>query len=614
MSNNDPSNVPIDNPIMPSNHPTTSEETANLSEGEWTSVDEKRKKKTANPLPHDPGDQTATSTQKDHHGKRSAASVHSISSAISKDHPKAKTKQPAGVGESSIRKFFTPQLTTQDQGLNYVPPIPSVNQMVQQTKAISQPFRSRSLTGTSDSISRQSERGKKKYRPKIPPSNKPASLPFQFPTNLPPFPQGPFGMGSLKDPDIDVSPGLLEDPKNEEESPAETPIKFPMPIKKTPSTRAPFSPNLEMNTEPLMEPLIPQVPHESEPYPFSPSRAEDEERMVQVFGRQDAPSAGSSDGTPPYNNISDKITSAEREPEPALADDTEMLMEDIDLACSAPTKPYFWRVDLVVDIPTNTDATLTAAQVSSTTLNVLQTCDNSTILYPYKVSYNRPAINNPAALLTLSDEELEKYVDKGHFARYPMKATPKCRFALFLGSISEIPNLVKQAKELLTPHSVQLWVRALNYPSIGRAGFLVYLHKYHLSDTFENELQLKTKFDLSMKWRRATVKWDLYSTDSEAEAGKRPFIPAAIMIECKEQELSLVRTILTRIYPMIKREDRFTYPCGIRLMFGHSYNPHEFERIQDESFENVKALWHIQKLANMRIRSASVHHIIRSPP
>lgn len=64
---------------------------------------------------------------------------------------------------------------------------------------------------------------------------------------------------------------------------------------------------------------------------------------------------------------------------------------------------------------------------------------------------------------------------------------------------------------------------------------------------------------------------------------------------------------------MNKRVDHFTYPCGIRLMFSHAYNPHEFEQINEDSHENVKALWHVQKLANQPLRLANTHHIIQKP-
>jgi hypothetical protein len=132
-----------------------------------------------------------------------------------------------------------------------------------------------------------------------------------------------------------------------------------------------------------------------------------------------------------------------------------------------------------------------------------------------------------------------------------------------------------------------------------------------MSDTFQEALQKRISVPIAVKWRRATSKWDLHQSDSAAIDGKTPFIPAAIQIECQESDLPLVRKQLKSLYPLQPRENRMTYPCGIRLSFAFAYNYGEFDRVPEESIATVRSLWHIQKYANMRIRSATINSILR---
>lgn len=380
-------------------------------------------------------------------------------------------------------------------------------------------------------------------------------------------------------------------------------------------------------------------PHISEPIPYSPSRQNDgqsEERMDEEAMMKDmetdippiqatimtqiAPPPvdnrharattenpeDNSDSTTKNNNLT-------AEDSDAMSSDEEQDTEgEQDLLCPNPHRPYFWRIDLVTFIPVNTNPILTVASKAAEALTVLQSVDKRVLLYPYRAAAKKKAIDNPGHLVTLN-QDLYDYVDKGSFFRYSSKEVKSCRFSIAIGAVMDIHKLCESAQELLLPFQSQVYPRSLNYPSIGRVGFFLYSHQKQLSDTLIKQLQQAVKFKISLQWRRAIVKWDLYAADAKSEDGKSSDIPHAILIECQEQEIKTCRRALQLLYPLRHRHDRFTYPCGIRLTFGHSYNGHEIDQVPEDSSNNIRSMWHIQKLANRRLRATSLSSIIRKP-
>ncbi len=158
-----------------------------------------------------------------------------------------------------------------------------------------------------------------------------------------------------------------------------------------------------------------------------------------------------------------------------------------------------------------------------------------------------------------------------------------------------------------------MYPKLLNYPSVVRAGFLMYSHKHHHSEAFKNDLSTYVSRPVASKWRRAAQTIDLHPADYVSEGGKQKFIPSAICFECQEHDLALVRTQLQTIYPIRIKSNRFEYPRQTRASFCNTYNRYELDQVDDHSKEVAKSLWHVQLLTNQRERYASIAHLLRHP-
>jgi hypothetical protein len=180
-------------------------------------------------------------------------------------------------------------------------------------------------------------------------------------------------------------------------------------------------------------------------------------------------------------------------------DEEEDSDDDDDLACPEPRRDFFWRYDLVVSIPANTNPSLAVATSVQHVLEILQGLDKDVIIYPFRAC-SKPAIVQPTALLTLN-RDTQEYIDKGHFSQFPGRATPNCRLAVALGSSLSTDALCEEAMEVLRPMGTMIFAREMNYPSIGRAGFLLYSHRCHHSNTFRSELQRAVTKIIATKWR-----------------------------------------------------------------------------------------------------------------
>jgi hypothetical protein len=305
--------------------------------------------------------------------------------------------------------------------------------------------------------------------------------------------------------------------------------------------------------------------------------------------------------TPPRNNRTDMDCDSDDDADPA----------DINLICPHPNHfKTFWRADYVTTIPTNTNPVQAVAAKLGETLAILQTIDKDTSVYPYESNPSLKPIHDPAAFLSLGTD-LYAYADKNNLWKYPKKEMKTCRLILCLAMNSEFRNTCDAFNRLA--EDSQLYPRALNYPQIGRAGFFPMSHPHQMSDKFVQALQKELKQPIGLEWRKAVPSIDLSNTDAKPGPNGRVDIPAAITVECRDGDEPAIRQRLTELFPAIPRANRFSYLCGMRMVFIHAYNPKEKDTVLPESRDNVARAWNLQKSANNRMRTASLNGIVRHP-
>jgi hypothetical protein len=134
-----------------------------------------------------------------------------------------------------------------------------------------------------------------------------------------------------------------------------------------------------------------------------------------------------------------------------------------------------------------------------------------------------------------------------------------------------------------------------------------------MSEALINEIKRELKRPIGLEWRKAVPSIDLSDNDAKPGANGRVDIPAAITVECRDGDEPTIRQRLTELFSALPRTDRFTYLCGIRMAFIHSYNPKEKDTVLPESRDNVARAWSLQKSANQRMRTASLNGIVRHP-
>ncbi len=81
--------------------------------------------------------------------------------------------------------------------------------------------------------------------------------------------------------------------------------------------------------------------------------------------------------------------------------DDSVEMAERERQCPQPGRPFFHRYDVVVNIPKNSNPTETVATLIADVWNILMGIDVDVILYPYRASYELPALASPDALLML---------------------------------------------------------------------------------------------------------------------------------------------------------------------------------------------------------------------
>jgi hypothetical protein len=305
--------------------------------------------------------------------------------------------------------------------------------------------------------------------------------------------------------------------------------------------------------------------------------------------------------TPPRNNRKDMECDS----------DDDMTTEDANLICPHPEHfTTFWRADFVTAIPTNTNPILTVALKLGETLAILQTIDKDTSVYPYESNPRLKPIQDPAAFQALGTE-LYAYADKNNLWKYPKKEMKTCRLILCLAMNSDFRSTCETFNRVA--EDSQLYPRALNYPRMGRAGFFPMSHPHQMSEGLLNAIRLELKRPIGLDWRKAVPSIDLSDDDAKPGTNGRVDIPAAITVECRDGDEATIRQKLTELFPAIPRTDRFTYLCGIRMVFIHAYNPKEKDTVLPESRDNVARAWSLQKSANQRMRTASLNGIVRNP-
>jgi hypothetical protein len=278
--------------------------------------------------------------------------------------------------------------------------------------------------------------------------------------------------------------------------------------------------------------------------------------------------------------------------------------------CPSPERPVFYRYDVVVNIPKNNNPTETVANLIADVMQILVGVDQDIILYPYRATYELPPLLSAETLIHLGND-LHKYVDKGKFDRFSARAVPNCRLSIALGSGRQPVDLCGQARDQLHSFNMQMYPKLLNYPAVVRAGFLLYSHKHHHSESFQEALPKYISRPVASKWRRAATTIDLHQADYATTNGKQAFIPSAICFECQEQDLALVRAQLQALYPLQPKPDRFDYPREAKATFCNTYNRYELDQVDEQSKETAKQLWHIQLLANQRERYVSFAHLLK---
>jgi hypothetical protein len=306
--------------------------------------------------------------------------------------------------------------------------------------------------------------------------------------------------------------------------------------------------------------------------------------------------------TPPRNNLTDLMD---------CDSDDDADMEDRNLECPHPNHfKTFWRADYVTAIPTNTNPILAVAGKLGETLQILQTIDKDTSVYPYEADPSLKPINDPAAFAALGTT-LYSYADKNNLWKYPKNEMKTCRLILCLAMNSDFRNTCEAFNRV--SEDAQLYPRALNYPRIGRAGFFPMSHAHQMSERFIKDLRTELKRPIGLEWRKAVPSIDLSDADSKPGPNGRVDIPAAITVECRDGDEPAIRQRLTELFPAVPRADRFSYLCGMRMVFIHPYNPKEKDTVLPESKDNVARAWNLQKSANSRLRTASLNGIVRHP-
>jgi hypothetical protein len=76
-------------------------------------------------------------------------------------------------------------------------------------------------------------------------------------------------------------------------------------------------------------------------------------------------------------------------------------MAERESKCPQPERPFFHRYDVVVNIPKNSNPTETVTTLIVDVWNILMGIDVDVILYPYRASYEFPALASPDPLLML---------------------------------------------------------------------------------------------------------------------------------------------------------------------------------------------------------------------
>jgi hypothetical protein len=295
----------------------------------------------------------------------------------------------------------------------------------------------------------------------------------------------------------------------------------------------------------------------------------------------------------------------------SCSDDYEEVA-DCETRCPEPQCVWFHRYDAVVNIQKNNNPIDTVATLIVRLMQVISEVDADIMFFPYRASYELPPLGMPSELMALGNE-LYKYVDKGKFERFSSRPVENCRLSIALGSSVTPDDLCDGARDRLYAINMQLYPKLLNFPSVVRAGFLLYSHKLHHSATFQRELSSYISRPVASKWRRAAATIDLHPDDRGTVDGKQAFIPSAICIECQEQDLPLVRVELQRVYPLRPKPNRFEYPRQVKASFCNTFNRYELDQVDELSKEIAKSLWHVQKLTNLRERYASIAPQLRKP-
>jgi hypothetical protein len=236
--------------------------------------------------------------------------------------------------------------------------------------------------------------------------------------------------------------------------------------------------------------------------------------------------------------------------------------------------------------------------------------NNNTLHYLNEADPSLKPINDPAAFAALGTT-LYSYADRNNLWKYPTKEMKTCRLILCLAMNSDFRATCEAFNRLA--QDSQLYPRALNYPRIGRAGFFPMSHAHQMSERFIKELRTELKRPIGLEWRKAVPSIDLSDDDSKPGPNGRVDIPAAITVECRDGDEPAIRQRLTELFPAVPRTDRFSYLCGMRMVFIHAYNPKEKDTVLPESKDNVARAWNLQKSANSRLRTASLNGIVRHP-
>jgi hypothetical protein len=216
---------------------------------------------------------------------------------------------------------------------------------------------------------------------------------------------------------------------------------------------------------------------ESQPSQQNQSVAQDTNHQSQSSDDQ-TNATNVTGATPPRNNMTDLME---------CDSDDDADTEDPNLECPHPNHfKTFWRADYVTSVPMNTNPILAVAAKLGETLQILQTIDKDTSVYPYEFDPSLKPINEPAAFAALGTT-LYSYADKNNLWKYPKNEMKTCRLILCLAMNSDF-RATCEAFNRLADDS-QLYPQALNYPRIGRAGFFPMSHAHQMSERFIKDIR-----------------------------------------------------------------------------------------------------------------------------